>query len=177
MEMLYDKDADLGLLEGQTVAIIGFGSQGHAHSQNLRDSGLKVVVAEAPGTAAWGRAADAGFEVMTANAAAAIADVIMMVVPDQTQKVVYEAAIRENLKEGDMLMFAHGFNIHYSQIIPPANVDVTMIAPKGPGHPVRRVYTEGGESRRCWPFTRMPPGKPGIGPSLMPRGSAPLGRA
>jgi ketol-acid reductoisomerase len=142
--MLYEKDADLHLLDGKTVAVIGFGSQGHAHSQNLRDSGVKVVVAEAPGSAAWGRAAAAGFEVLTANAAAAIADVIMMVVPDQTQKVVYESAIRDNLKDGDMLMFAHGFNIHFSQIVPPKNVDVTMIAPKGPGHLVRRVYTEGG---------------------------------
>jgi ketol-acid reductoisomerase len=142
--MLYEKDADLHLLDGKTVAVIGFGSQGHAHSQNLRDSGVKVVVAEAPGSAAWNRAAAAGFEVLTASAAAALADVIMMVVPDQTQKVVYEAAIRDNLKDGDMLMFAHGFNIHFSQIVPPPNVDVTMIAPKGPGHLVRRVYTEGG---------------------------------
>jgi ketol-acid reductoisomerase len=142
--MLYEKDADLHLLDGKTVAIIGFGSQGHAHSQNLRDSGVKVVVAEAPGTAAWDRAAAAGFQVMTADAAAAMADVIMMVVPDQTQKVVYEASIRANLKAGDMLMFAHGFNIHFNQIVPPANVDVTMVAPKGPGHLVRRVYTEGG---------------------------------
>ena len=142
--MLYDKDGDLGLLKGKTVAVIGFGSQGHAHSQNLRDSGVEVVVAEAPGTAAWDRAAAAGFEVMTADAAAALADVIMMVVPDQTQKVVYESAIRDNLKDGDMLMFAHGFNIHYNQIVPPKGVDVTMVAPKGPGHLVRRVYTEGG---------------------------------
>jgi ketol-acid reductoisomerase len=142
--MLYEKDADLHLLDGKTVAVIGFGSQGHAHSQNLRDSGVKVVVAEAPGSAAWDRAAAAGFQVMTADAAAAMADVIMMVVPDQTQKVVYESAIRDNLKAGDMLMFAHGFNIHFNQIVPPANVDVTMVAPKGPGHLVRRVYTEGG---------------------------------
>jgi ketol-acid reductoisomerase len=142
--MLYEKDGDLGLLKGKTVAIIGFGSQGHAHSQNLRDSGVNVVVAEAQGTPAWDRAAEAGFQVMTANAAAAMADVIMMVVPDQTQKVVYESAIRDNLKDGDMLMFAHGFNIHYNQIIPPKGVDVTMVAPKGPGHLVRRVYTEGG---------------------------------
>jgi ketol-acid reductoisomerase len=142
--MLYEKDGDLGLLDGKTVAVIGFGSQGHAHAQNLRDSGVKVVVAEAAGTAAWDRAVAAGFEVMTASAAAAIADVIMMVVPDQTQKVVYETAVRDKLKDGDMLMFAHGFNIHYSQIVPPKTVDVTMIAPKGPGHLVRRVYTEGG---------------------------------
>ena len=142
--MLYDKDADLGLLSGKTVAVIGFGSQGHAHSQNLRDSGVEVVVAEAPGTPAWDRAAAAGFKVMTADAAAALADVIMMVVPDQTQKMVYESSVRDNLKKGDMLMFAHGFNIHYNQIVPPADVDVTMVAPKGPGHLVRRVYTEGG---------------------------------
>ncbi len=142
--MLYEKDADLHLLDGKTVAVIGFGSQGHAHSQNLRDSGVKVVVAEAPGSAAWDRAAAAGFDVLTANAAAALADVIMMVVPDQTQKLVYESAVRDNLKDGDMLMFAHGFNIHFNQIVPPPNVDVTMIAPKGPGHLVRRVYTEGG---------------------------------
>jgi ketol-acid reductoisomerase len=142
--MLYEKDADPGLLTGKTVAVIGFGSQGHAHSQNLRDSGVNVVVAEAPGTPAWDRAVAAGFQVLTADAAAAKADIIMMVVPDQTQKVVYEAAIRDNLKEGDMLMFAHGFNIHFNQIVPPPFVDVTMIAPKGPGHLVRRVYTEGG---------------------------------
>ena len=142
--MLYDKDADLGLLSGKTVAVIGFGSQGHAHSQNLRDSEVEVVVAEAPGTPAWDRAAAAGFKVMTADAAAALADVIMMVVPDQTQKMVYESSVRDNLKKGDMLMFAHGFNIHYNQIVPPADVDVTMVAPKGPGHLVRRVYTEGG---------------------------------
>jgi ketol-acid reductoisomerase len=142
--MLYEKDADPKLLDGKTVAVIGFGSQGHAHSQNLRDSGVKVVVAEAPGSAAWDRAVAAGFEVLTAADAAAKAEVIMMVVPDQTQKVVYESAIRDNLKAGDMLMFAHGFNIHFNQIVPPANVDVTMVAPKGPGHLVRRVYTEGG---------------------------------
>jgi ketol-acid reductoisomerase len=142
--MLYEKDGDLGLLKGKTVAVIGFGSQGHAHSQNLRDSGANVVVAEAQGTPAWDRAAEAGFQVMTADAAAAMADVIMMVVPDQTQKVVYESAVRANLKDGDMLMFAHGFNIHYNQIVPPKGVDVTMVAPKGPGHLVRRVYTEGG---------------------------------
>ena len=142
--MLYEKDGDLGLLKGKTVAVIGFGSQGHAHSQNLRDSGVEVVVAEAAGTGAWDRAAAADFKVMTADAAAALADVIMMTVPDQAQKAVYESSIRAGLKDGDMLMFAHGFNIHFNQIVPPAGVDVTMVAPKGPGHLVRRVYTEGG---------------------------------
>jgi len=142
--MLYEKDGDLGLLKGKTVAVIGFGSQGHAHSQNLRDSGVEVVVAEAAGTGAWDRAAAADFKVMTADAAAALADVIMMTVPDQAQKAVYESSIRAGLKDGDMLMFAHGFNIHFNQIVPPAGVGVTMVAPKGPGHLVRRVYTEGG---------------------------------
>ncbi|MCX8033537.1 MAG: ketol-acid reductoisomerase [Thermoleophilia bacterium] len=142
--MLYEKDGDLSFLEGQVVAIIGFGSQGHAHAQNLRDSGVNVVVAEAPGTAAWERATAAGFEVLTADAAAAKADVIMLVVPDQIQKTVYENSIRDNLRAGKMLMFAHGFNIHYNQIVPPPDVDVTMVAPKGPGHLVRRVYVEGG---------------------------------
>lgn len=142
--MLYEKDADLAVLKDSKIAVVGFGSQGHAHAQNLRDSGLNVIVAEAPNTAAWERAVAAGFEVMTADAAAALADVIMLVVPDQVQKSVYESAIRDNLRDGDMLMFAHGFNIHYNQIVPPPSVDVTMIAPKGPGHLVRRVFTEGG---------------------------------
>lgn len=142
--MLYEKDGELSHLHGQTVAVIGFGSQGHAHAQNLRDSGVQVLVAEAPGTAAWDRAAAAGFEVLTATEAAARAQVIMMVVPDQIQKAVYESAIRDKLEEGAMLMFAHGFNIHYGQIIPPGGIDVTMVAPKGPGHLVRRVFTEGG---------------------------------
>ncbi len=141
--MYYDDDADLGLLRGHTIAVIGFGSQGHAHSQNLRDSGLEVIVAEAPGSAAWQRAVAAGFEVLTAAEAAAKAQVIMLVVPDQTQKLVYDSSIKDSLDEGDMLMFAHGFNIHFGQIVPPPFVDVTMVAPKGPGHLVRRQFTEG----------------------------------
>ncbi|NLT34399.1 MAG: ketol-acid reductoisomerase [Gaiellales bacterium] len=142
-KMYYDADADLGLLAGKTIAVIGFGSQGHAHAQNMRESGLSVIVAEAPGCAAWDRAVAAGFEVLPAADAAARAQVIMLVVPDQSQKVIYEAAVRDALQEGDMLMFAHGFNIHYGQIVPPPFVDVTMVAPKGPGHLVRRTYTEG----------------------------------
>jgi ketol-acid reductoisomerase len=142
--MFYDKDADLGLLQGKTVAIIGFGSQGHAHGQNLRDSGVQVVVAEAPASPGWQRALDAGFEAVSAAEAAARAQIVVMLVPDQTQKAVYEAAVRDNLKDGDLLMFAHGFNIHFGQIVPPKGVDVAMVAPKGPGHLVRRVYTEGG---------------------------------
>jgi ketol-acid reductoisomerase len=142
--MYYDKDADLGLLEGKTIAVIGFGSQGHAHAQNLRESGVSVVVAEAEGSPGFKRATDAGFECLATAEAAQRGDVIIMLVPDQLQKVVYESSVREHLTEGKMLMFAHGFNIHFGQIVPPENVDVTMVAPKGPGHLVRRVYTEGG---------------------------------
>ena len=141
--MYYDKDADLSLIQGKTVAIIGFGSQGHAHAQNLRDSGVKVVVSELKGTPNGERAEKAGFEVLSAAEATKQADVIMMLVPDQTQAVVYKNDVAPNLKDGATLMFAHGFNIHFGQIVPPASVDVTMVAPKGPGHLVRRQYEEG----------------------------------
>jgi ketol-acid reductoisomerase len=142
--MYYDDDAKLELLQGKTVAVIGFGSQGHAHAQNLRDSGIQVVVAEAEGSPGWERAKAAGFEAVSAAEAAKRGDIIIMLVPDQTQKAVYEAAIRDNLSAGKTLMFAHGFNIHFGQIVPPKDVDVTMVAPKGPGHLVRRVFSEGG---------------------------------
>jgi ketol-acid reductoisomerase len=141
--MFYDKDADLSLIQSKTVAIIGFGSQGHAHAQNLRDSGVKVVVSELKGTPNGERAEKAGFEVLSAADAARQADVIMMLVPDQTQAVVYKNDIAPNIKDGATLMFAHGFNIHFGQIVPPATVDVSMVAPKGPGHLVRRQYEEG----------------------------------
>jgi len=142
--MFYDKDANLGLLQGETVAVLGFGSQGHAHAQNLRDSGVKVVVGLREGSASRRRAEEAGLEVLSLREAAAKADIIMVLVPDQDQKRVYEESIRDGLAPGNMLMFAHGFNIHFNQIVPPAAVDVTMVAPKGPGHLVRRVYMEGG---------------------------------
>ena len=141
--MFYDKDADLSLIQSKTVAIIGFGSQGHAHAQNLRDSGVTVVVSELKGTANGERAEKAGFEVLSAAEATKQADVIMMLVPDQTQAVVYRNDVAPNLKDGATLMFAHGFNIHFGQIVPPETVDVTMVAPKGPGHIVRRQYVEG----------------------------------
>ena len=141
--MFYDRDADLSLIQARTVAVIGFGSQGHAHAQNLRDSGVPVLVSELPGTPNAERALKAGFEVLDAAEATRRADVVMMLVPDQVQAAVYREAVGPNLKDGAMLMFAHGFNIHYGQIVPPANVDVTMIAPKGPGHLVRRQYEEG----------------------------------
>lgn len=142
--MFYDGDADLGLLQGKTVAVIGFGSQGHAHAQNLRDSGAKVVVGLREGSSSRKRAQEAGLEVITPAEAAEQGDVIMILVPDQTQKKVYEASIAPHLEPGNMLMFAHGFNVHFGQITPPDSVDVTMVAPKGPGHLVRRVYEDGG---------------------------------
>jgi ketol-acid reductoisomerase len=141
--MYYDKDADLKLIQAKTVAIIGFGSQGHAHAQNLRDSGVTVVVSELKGTANAERAEKAGFDVLSAVEATKTADVVMMLVPDQTQAVVYKNDVAPNLKPGAMLMFAHGFNIHFGQIVPPKSVDVSMVAPKGPGHLVRRQYEEG----------------------------------
>jgi ketol-acid reductoisomerase len=141
--MKYDKDADLGLITGKTVAIIGFGSQGHAHAQNLRESGVSVVVSDLPGSPNAGRAEKAGFEVLTAAEATKRADAVMMLVPDDVQARVYKSDVGPNLKAGMTLMFAHGFNIHFNQIEPPAEVDVSMVAPKGPGHLVRRQYTEG----------------------------------
>ncbi len=143
VKMYYDADADLGLLKGKTVAIIGYGSQGHAHSQNLRESGVNVVVAEVPGPN-YDQAKKDGFEILTAAEAAKKGDVITMTVPDQTQAAVYKNDIAAEMKAGKALLFAHGFNIHFGQIVPPADVDVIMCAPKGPGHLVRRVFTEGG---------------------------------
>ncbi len=143
MKLYYDKDADLAYLKDKTIAVLGYGSQGHAHALNLKDSGLNVVVGLREGSSSWKKAEDAGLKVTTAFEAAKAADFIMMLVPDQTQPEVYEAAVAPNLSAGKTLAFAHGFNIHYGQIQPPADVDVVMIAPKSPGHLVRRVYTEG----------------------------------
>ncbi|HEY79330.1 MAG TPA: ketol-acid reductoisomerase [Dehalococcoidia bacterium] len=142
-EIYYDKDADLNLLSGKVVGIVGYGSQGHAHAQNLRDSGCQVIVAEAEGTPGWDSAKEAGFEVMGAAEVARKADIIVMLVPDQLQKDVYYRYIEDGLTAGNMLMYAHGFTIHYGQVIPPSDVDVTMIAPKCPGHMLRRLFTEG----------------------------------
>jgi ketol-acid reductoisomerase len=139
----YEKDAKLELLKGKKIGIVGFGSQGHAHAQNLRDSGCQVLVAEAKDTEGWKAAKKAGFKVTDAATVAREADIIVMLVPDTLQSKVYREAIEKELSAGKMLMFAHGFNIHFGQILPPANVDVTMIAPKCPGHMLRRVYTEG----------------------------------
>ncbi len=142
--MYYDDDADLGLLKDRKIAVIGFGSQGHAHALNLHDSGLDVRVGLYPGSRSWSSVEKAGLRVGTVEDVAREADIIMMLIPDHLQREVYEKAIEPGLAEGKMLMFAHGFNIHFQQIDPPDFVDVTMIAPKGPGHLVRRVFTEGG---------------------------------
>jgi ketol-acid reductoisomerase len=140
----YESDADLGNLEGKTVAVIGYGSQGHAHALNLHDSGVSVVVGVREGGGSWEKAKADGLDVKPIAEAVKAADVIMVLVPDMVQPKVYEEQIAPNLSEGDTLMFAHGFNIRYGQITPPENVDVSMIAPKAPGHRVREVYQEGG---------------------------------
>jgi ketol-acid reductoisomerase len=142
-KIYYDKDANLNLLKGKTIGIIGFGSQGHAHAQNLRDSGCQAIVAELPGTQAWKAAKKAGFEVATAAEVAKKADTIVMLAADTVQPRIYRESIEKEMVPGKTLMFAHGFCIHFSQIVPPAEVDVNMIAPKCPGHMLRRLYTEG----------------------------------
>lgn len=143
VKMYYDSDCNLGVLDGKTVAIIGFGSQGHAHAQNLHESGVKVVVGLRPGSKHAEKATNAGLTVMSPAEAAKAGDIIMMLVPDEKQADIYKDVVEPNLEAGNVLAFAHGFNIHYKQIVPPANVDVIMIAPKGPGHTVRRQYQEG----------------------------------
>ena len=141
--MYYDDDADLALLEGKTVAVLGYGSQGHAHARNLSESGVNVVVGLYEGSRSTAEAKEAGLEVVTTAEAAQRGDIVMVLLPDTIQARVYRESIQQALKPGNMLMFSHGFNIHYGQITPPDGVDVTMIAPKGPGHLVRRTYEEG----------------------------------
>lgn len=143
MKIYYDQDADLQYLDGKTVAVIGYGSQGHAQSQNLRDSGVKVVVADIPGSENWKKAEEAQFQPLTADKAAREADIIQILVPDEKQAALYRESIAPNLRPGKALVFSHGFNIHFKQIVPPPDVDVFMVAPKGPGHLVRRMYEEG----------------------------------
>lgn len=142
-KIFYQEDCNLSLLDGKTIAIIGYGSQGHAHALNLKESGCNVVIGLYEGSRSWDKAVAQGFEVYTAAEAAKKADIIMILINDEKQADLYTNDIEPNLEEGNMLMFAHGFNVHYGTIVAPKNVDVTMIAPKGPGHTVRSEYQEG----------------------------------
>ncbi|MBO1111800.1 ketol-acid reductoisomerase [Bordetella petrii] len=144
MKVFYDKDCDLSLVKGKTVAIIGYGSQGHAHALNLHDSGVKVVVGLRKGGASWNKAANAGLEVKEVAEAVKAADVVMMLLPDENIAAVYRNEVHANIKAGAALAFAHGFNVHYGQVVPRDDIDVIMIAPKAPGHTVRSTYTQGG---------------------------------
>jgi ketol-acid reductoisomerase len=144
MKVYYDKDADLSLIKGKKVTIVGYGSQGHAHAQNLKDSGVKVTVGLRKGGASWDKAKKAGLKVEEVAKAVKDADVVMMLLPDETIPAVYHADVEGNMKKGAALAFAHGFNVHYNQVVPRTDVDVIMIAPKGPGHTVRSEYLRGG---------------------------------
>jgi ketol-acid reductoisomerase len=141
--MIYDDDANLHLLDGKTVAIIGYGSQGHAHALNLKDSGVNVVVGLREDSASVSEARAQGLEVLSVVEAASRGDLVMILLPDELHRQVWEAEIRDGIAEGDMLLFGHGFSIHYGEVTPPSGVDVAMVAPKGPGHLVRRQFTEG----------------------------------
>src|SRR5579884_2381131 len=141
--MFYDDDADLSLLDGKTVAIIGFGSQGHAHALNLKDSGVDVVVGLRPDSSSVAQARDAGLEVLEPVEAASRGDVVMMLVPDEKHREIWEGQVRDGVAAGNLLMFGHGFSVYYEQVVPPPAVDVALVAPKGPGHLVRRQFLEG----------------------------------
>ncbi len=143
MQIYYDADADLNVLKGKKVAVIGYGSQGHAQAQNLRDSGLDVVVGQRPGSANYDRAVEDGFKPVSAREAAELGDVIQILTPDHAQAALYKSDVAPCMKAGKTLLFSHGFNIHYGQIVPPREVDVVMVAPKGPGHLVRSEYVRG----------------------------------
>jgi len=142
-KMYYEQDADLAFFQGKRVAILGFGSQGHAHALNLKESGVDVVVGLYAGSKSWEKAEASGLTVMEVKDAVQSSNIVMILLPDEKQAKVYKESVEPYLKEGDALAFAHGFNIHFNQIVPPKNIDVFMVAPKGPGHLVRRVYQEG----------------------------------
>ncbi|WDI44402.1 ketol-acid reductoisomerase [Bremerella sp. P1] len=143
-KIYYDNDADLSVLKGKTIAILGYGSQGHAQAQNLRDSGCTVIIGQRPGSANYDLAKSHGFEPMSAEEATKKADIINMLLPDEVQADVYKSCVQPNLKPGNVLMCSHGFNIHFNQVVPPEGVDVLLVAPKGPGHLVRSEYEKGG---------------------------------
>ena len=144
MKVFYDKDADLARLEGKTVAVLGYGSQGHAHALNLRDSGVQVVIGLRPGSASWAKAEGEGLKVMSTSAASAAGDIVMMTLPDENMADIYQNEIEPNIKPGNYLALAHGFNLHFGCITPPEGVSTFMVAPKGPGHMVRDTYSRGG---------------------------------
>ena len=144
ISVYYDKDADLSIIQSRKVTILGYGSQGHAHAQNLKDSGVDVTVGLRKNSKSWVKAANAGLKVLEVAEAVKTADVVMILAPDQDQRAIYEQSVVDNLKEGGVLAFAHGFNIHFGLIQPRADLDVIMVAPKGPGHTVRSTYTQGG---------------------------------
>jgi len=144
LNVYYDKDCDTSIIKGKKVAMIGFGSQGHAHAENLRDSGVEVCVGLRKGGSSWAKAEAKGFEVLTVEEASAAADVVMILLPDENQKEIYEAQIAPNLKAGATIAFGHGFSIHYGRIKPAANINVMMVAPKAPGHTVRSEFVRGG---------------------------------
>ena len=144
MKVYYDKDADLSLVKGKNVTIIGYGSQGHAHAQNLSDSGVRVTVGLRKGGASWAKAEAAKLKVAEVNEAVEAADIVMMLLPDEQIAAVYKNDVEPNIKQGASLAFAHGFNVHYGQVVPRADLDVWMVAPKAPGHTVRSTYTQGG---------------------------------
>jgi len=144
MKVYYDKDCDLSVIKGKTVAIIGYGSQGHAHAQNLNDSGVKVVVGLRKGGASWSKVEKAGLNVMTVAEAVKSANVVMILLPDEQISDVYKNDVEPHIAQGASLAFAHGFNVHYNQVVPRADLDVWMVAPKAPGHTVRSTYTQGG---------------------------------
>ncbi|MBX3437034.1 MAG: ketol-acid reductoisomerase [Planctomycetaceae bacterium] len=143
-KIYYDNDADLSLLKNKTIAILGYGSQGHAQAQNLRDSGLKVIVGQRKGGANYDLAVEHGFDPLPIDEATKQGDLVNILLPDEVQGDLYRAHIKDNLKKGDLLMCSHGFNIHFGQVIPPAGVDIALVAPKGPGHLVRSEYVKGG---------------------------------
>jgi ketol-acid reductoisomerase len=144
LNVYYDKDCNLDIIKSKTVAMIGFGSQGHAHAENLRDSGVHVVIGLRAGGSSWAKAAAKGFEVLTVEEASAKGDVVMILLPDENQKEIYEAQIAPNLKSGAIIAFGHGFSIHYGRIIPASDINVMMVAPKAPGHTVRSEFVRGG---------------------------------
>ena len=144
INVFYDKDCDLGLIKAKKVAMIGFGSQGHAHAENLRDSGVEVIVGLKKGGASWSKAEAKGFKVMSVGEATKAVDLVMILTPDEFQSDIFKAEIEPNLSEGNAIAFAHGFNIHFGQIVPPKGVDCIMIAPKAPGHTVRNEFVSGG---------------------------------